>query len=45
MQLVRNLAKADVIEGAVRALSVLETFTAERQRLKGSTAKAAVPVG
>lgn len=36
MQLVRNLVKADVIEGAVKALSVLETFTAERQRLNAT---------
>lgn len=36
MQLLNNIAKADVIEGAVKALSVLEAFSAERQRLNAT---------
>lgn len=36
MQLLKTVAKADVIEGAVKALSVLEAFSAERQRLNAT---------
>jgi IclR family transcriptional regulator, pca regulon regulatory protein len=36
MQALKNIAKVDVIEGAVKALSVLEAFSAERQRLNAT---------
>ncbi len=36
MQSLSHLAKADVIEGAVKALAVLEAFSAERQRLNAT---------
>lgn len=36
MQSTAHLAKADVIEGAVKAMAVLETFSAERQRLNAT---------
>jgi IclR family transcriptional regulator, pca regulon regulatory protein len=36
MRSLQQLPKADVIEGAVRALAVLEAFSAERQRLNAT---------
>jgi IclR family transcriptional regulator, pca regulon regulatory protein len=36
MKSTAHLAKADVIEGAVKALAVLESFSAERQRLNAT---------
>lgn len=36
MKPITHLAKADIIEGAVKALTVLETFSAERQRLNAT---------
>jgi IclR family transcriptional regulator, pca regulon regulatory protein len=36
MNAIHSLAKADVIEGAVKALAVLEAFSAERQRLNAT---------
>jgi IclR family transcriptional regulator, pca regulon regulatory protein len=36
MQATAHLTKADVIEGAVKAMAVLESFSAERQRLNAT---------